>query len=64
MPIYNFACEQCGKRFEELVAYERREDVTCPECQGPAKVRISGFAVQTGSSGGAAVSKPSRSPFS
>lgn len=63
MPIYNFACDQCGKRFEELVAYERRQDVTCPDCQSKARVLLSGFAVKSAGGPAAASPAPSRSPF-
>jgi putative FmdB family regulatory protein len=31
MPIYEFECEQCGERFEELVA-GGATDVACPRC--------------------------------
>jgi putative FmdB family regulatory protein len=31
MPIYEFECEKCGVRFEELVA-AGAEDVACPAC--------------------------------
>ncbi len=31
MPIYEFECEECGARFEELVAAES-EAPACPEC--------------------------------
>jgi putative FmdB family regulatory protein len=46
VPIYEFVCESCGHRFEELVgSHVGREagDVACPEC-GSAKVerQISG----------------------
>ena len=40
MPIYEFVCESCGQRFEELVGSHvgrEAEDVACPEC-GSAKV--------------------------
>jgi putative FmdB family regulatory protein len=30
MPIYEFECEECGARFEELVA--TGGDVVCPSC--------------------------------
>jgi len=30
MPIYDFECERCGARFEELVAVG--EAVACPSC--------------------------------
>jgi putative FmdB family regulatory protein len=44
MPIYEFQCEECGCRFEELVA-AGAEGVACAEC-GSARTRrlISGFA--------------------
>ena len=35
MPIYEFVCESCGHRFEELVGSHvglRVEDLACPEC--------------------------------
>lgn len=31
MPIYEFLCDQCGGRFEELVA-AGAEAIACPEC--------------------------------
>jgi len=31
MPIYEFECEECGNRFEELVPGEAAE-VACPSC--------------------------------
>jgi putative FmdB family regulatory protein len=37
MPIYEFECEGCGERFEELVAAGATES-PCPEC-GSTKTR-------------------------
>jgi putative FmdB family regulatory protein len=37
MPIYEFECEECGARFEELVTAEAAPP-TCPEC-GAARTR-------------------------
>lgn len=31
MPVYEFECEECGERFEELVASDTRE-APCPRC--------------------------------
>jgi putative FmdB family regulatory protein len=31
VPIYEFECEECGERFEELVLGERPE-ASCPAC--------------------------------
>ena len=33
MPLYEFSCEDCGARFEELVPVGT-ESVTCRECGG------------------------------
>jgi putative FmdB family regulatory protein len=35
MPIYEFRCDQCGQRFEELVGSHvglKAEEVRCPAC--------------------------------
>jgi putative FmdB family regulatory protein len=37
VPIYEFECEECGARFEELVALEA-SDVPCAAC-GSARTR-------------------------
>jgi putative FmdB family regulatory protein len=37
MPIYEFECEECGRRFEELLPAATVE-VECPRC-GSARVR-------------------------
>jgi putative FmdB family regulatory protein len=51
MPIYEYACKTCGKRFERLVSAGKDKDVVCVEC-GSAEVRklISGFGIGGGSS--------------
>jgi len=49
MPIYEFECEGCGARFEELAA--AGEPVACPECGAASARRL--FS---------AVSPPSRQP--
>jgi putative FmdB family regulatory protein len=36
MPIYEFECEECGERFEELVVADAK--VSCPSC-GSARSR-------------------------
>jgi putative FmdB family regulatory protein len=32
MPLYEYRCEKCGKRFEELVM-NSLEKVSCPDCE-------------------------------
>jgi len=39
MPIYEFECEECGNRFEELVPGETAE-VACPSCGSPRARRL------------------------
>jgi putative FmdB family regulatory protein len=39
MPIYEFECEECGERFEELVA-PGAIDVPCTECGSPRTRRL------------------------
>lgn len=60
MPVYNFECRECGKRFEELTAYDRRDQMRCPVCSGETRVLVSGFAVR----GSAAPAPAASSRFS
>mgnify|MGYP001312039975 CR=1 FL=1 len=60
--MYNFLCEACGNRFEELVSYNRRDEVACPACQGRAKVLVSSFATKV-SGGGYSAPAPARPRF-
>ncbi len=39
MPIYEFECEACGARFEELVA-SGATGVACPECDSTRTQRL------------------------
>ena len=43
MPIYEFECEACGMRFEELVP-GGTEEHACPDCREPARRRLSNVA--------------------
>ena len=34
MPIYEYACKDCGETFEKVVRLAEREELpTCPECE-------------------------------
>lgn len=33
MPLLQYKCEQCGKRFDELVG-SYKDEVKCPKCGG------------------------------
>jgi len=50
MPIYEFKCPACAKRFEQLCPVgETGESLTCPNCGAPAPQRVmSSFAARGG----------------
>lgn len=51
MPIYEFACQECGKTFEARVRVDGRPDA-CPSCSSTKFDRLlSTFAAHTGSGG-------------
>ena len=52
MPLYEYRCESCDERFEELVSSSDEDDVRCPSCGQPAKKLLSAFSVGGGGSGG------------
>ena len=47
MPVYEFACKDCGARFEELVRAGDEAKLACPECGSQAIERLfSSFATE------------------
>ena len=45
MPLYEYVCPDCGEKFELMRPIScATEDVSCPDCQKPAKRVISSFA--------------------
>lgn len=58
LPLYDFRCRECGHAFTELVTWERRGEVRCPECGGAAEPRVSAFAIGSGSGGGGGTTRP------
>jgi len=53
VPIYEFRCTSCGRRFEKLCPLgENGENLTCPTCHAPAPKRVmSGFTAAGGRGG-------------
>jgi putative FmdB family regulatory protein len=39
VPVYEFECEECGRRFEELTASEARA-LPCPDCGSEQTKRL------------------------
>lgn len=52
MPIFEYACSECGHRFEALVLFSTtgKKDVACPDCGSVTLSKmLSVFAPSTGS---------------
>ncbi|HYA49065.1 MAG TPA: zinc ribbon domain-containing protein [Burkholderiales bacterium] len=50
MPIYEFVCRKCGRRFECLVPMGKEKDAVCPGCgAGEARKVLSSFGIGGGS---------------
>ena len=43
MPLYDYLCEKCGKKFEEFRSIAERHKAPCPVCGKPAEKQISTF---------------------
>ncbi|HAH96864.1 MAG TPA: FmdB family transcriptional regulator [Firmicutes bacterium] len=51
MPLYEFICASCGKKFEELCRTSEQTDVRCPACGSEKAARqLSAFACKGGGS--------------
>lgn len=46
MPLYEYQCQQCGKRTEVLQRFDDPPPAACPACGGALKKLISAPAVQ------------------
>ena len=33
MPLFKYRCRDCQEEFEELVSFDRSNDMECPSCQ-------------------------------
>ena len=51
MPIYEFQCEGCGEKFEEIVFGNREDPVPCPECDSTSTHRLMSTFSWTGTGG-------------
>ena len=62
MPIYEYTCKKCAKKFELLRRFSDTAEVTCPHCSSvEVERKVSSFSCGTGgggcgSGGGARVS--------
>jgi putative FmdB family regulatory protein len=50
MPLYEFHCPACRKKFEVLVRLGGESEVCCADCGGPVKKLFSAFGIGGGGS--------------
>jgi putative FmdB family regulatory protein len=51
MPLYEYACDACGARFERIQKFSDPPVTTCPTCGGSVQKQISSPAFQFKGSG-------------
>ena len=51
MPLYEYQCESCAKRFERIQKFSDPPIETCPSCGAPVKKLVSSPAIQFKGSG-------------
>ena len=62
MPIYEYICDDCGKRYEQIVL-SQTQDVVCPSCSsGRHTLQLSVFSAHGSSSGNGAPVKGRAAP--
>jgi len=49
MPIYEYKCQKCGHRFEELIFEER--EIKCPKCNSKEIEKLIPSSVNIGKGG-------------
>jgi putative FmdB family regulatory protein len=51
LPLYEYKCAKCGKRFEKIESLSAPERQKCPKCGGRAERQIAAPAIQFKGSG-------------
>ena len=51
MPLYEYECDACGRRFERIQKFSDPTVDTCPQCGGAARRMVSSPAIQFKGSG-------------
>jgi len=46
MPLYEYECRNCGKRFEKFCSIKNRHSATCPDCGTHAQMVVSQFSFE------------------
>ncbi len=45
MPLYEYNCDKCNKRFEAIIGFSEKDKIKCPKCNKLAQRLLSGFAI-------------------
>ena len=61
MPLYEYACDACGRHFERIQKYSDPPIATCPTCGAPVRKLLSSPAIQFKGSGFYATDYPKQS---
>jgi putative FmdB family regulatory protein len=61
MPLYEYLCQKCGHRFEEIRKFSDKQPTKCPKCGGVLEQVISAPAVQFKGSGWYVTDYPKKS---
>jgi putative FmdB family regulatory protein len=40
MALFDFRCLKCGTEYQEMVAYDKRDEVSCPSCGSKEKEQV------------------------
>jgi putative FmdB family regulatory protein len=51
MPLYEYQCDECGHRFEQIQKFSDPQVQKCPSCGGPVHKLLSSPAIQFKGSG-------------
>ena len=51
MPLYEYECDACGRRFERIQKFSDPPETTCPTCGGSVRKLLSSPAIQFKGSG-------------
>lgn len=51
MPLYEYECDSCGRRFERIQKFSDPPVAECPTCGGPVRKLLSSPAIQFKGSG-------------
>ena len=64
MPIFEYICQDCGEKFEDLVIGSSDDPVPCPMCKSDRTLKLISLISAKGIASGCATCVPSKCPSS